>query len=954
MRHVARLSAILALALPAGASAAPLATGPDGWLGTFRVTSTAERDPRTCAGCRVVASADERLDLPRVARGARTLDLSFVARTSRPTALHLFVGLRGELEVLVDGRPLARFTRWVDRVDERHVALPLTNEHVITLRTTRVDDDTWTLRLRLLDETFAPGPGEVSLDVGPLSEDEARRLAREAVSAHERRELAGVDVVALTAGASDPSNDSRSNDSNANDSNANESNGNDPRASTNAPPLPFATPIARLSIGAVAGAVVAPIELRLGDRTQPLRIARGRYEHVTLDVPLGTRGGLPIDLRVDDSPIAVGAGVALDRPLLDALAELARALDAPESTSLSPVSRASATWRMREALRVVEVGDPDARWRAWLASETRDAARAIRAGRDPFATRAGYQRLAHPSALDGTPQPFELFVPPGRAPRTGWPVLITLHGFKGNNGDYFRNTFGLERDWRGGESLDEHGRNGVPPSGAWGGVGPVPTHGPMIVIAPEARGQTHYRHAGEIDVLEALAAVRARHPVDPRRLYVTGGSMGGTGAIYLPYRNPDLFAASAALAGYHDQRVRQDTHHEALTDVERFLVAERSDVDWAPNGLHLPTLLVRGTRDRPLEWTRALATRLRELRFPFEHREPELGHNVWTETYANGAIFTWLGRHARAATPHHVRLRTGRERTDHAHWIRDVARGTPDRFAEVEAHVGDTHVDLTTRDVAALTLAPPPELVPSPLPVRVDGVDLGVSVRGGTPLELVRDGVTWRVGSLDRSGRKRAGASGPIRDVYHDRLVFVVGTLDPTQTWMNRRVAEHWAHPVGWDTAYPIVDDVDVTPAQIEHATLVLIGGPRSNDLVARWRRQLPLRFDGDAIVVGDERHAGAEVGAVFVAPHPDFDGRAVLVIAGTTPLGTWRATFLPDLLPDYVVFDERVENARGQWSCGGARRDDGSPNFAEPVPCAYRAHGFFGMRWELPPPATR
>jgi hypothetical protein len=54
----------------------------------------------------------------------------------------------------------------------------------------------------------------------------------------------------------------------------------------------------------------------------------------------------------------------------------------------------------------------------------------------------------------------------------------------------------------------------------------------------------------------------------------------------------------------------------------------------------------------------------------------------------------------------------------------------------------------------------------------------------------------------------------------------------------------------------------------------------------------------------------------------------------------------LPDLLPDYVVFDERVENARGQWSCGGARRDDGSPNFAEPVPCAYRAHGFFDMHW--------
>lgn len=936
---------IFAVLLPARANATPLATGPDGWLGTFRSSPTSRsptrldtpNDPRTCTDCPVIVSPTERLDLARLApRGARALDLSFIARTDRATTLHLFLGLRGNVEVLVDGRSIASFTRWVDRADERHVAVALSGEHVITLRASRLDDDDWTLRARLLDDRFVPGPGDVTLDVGALTDDDARRLARRAVTVTERRTLAGVDVVALTAGPHAPP-------STAPTSTA--------PTSTTASEPPFATPIAELTIGPLAGGVVAPIVLQLGDTSIPLVPARGRFALVSRSVPLGTRGGLPITLRVDDGVLPVGAGVALDRPLLDALAELAVALAAPSSSPLSSISRASATWRLREAQRVVDVGDPDARWRAWLADEARDAARAIRAGRDPFATRAGYQRLAHRSVLDGTPQPFELFVPPGRAPRTGWPVVITLHGFKGNNGDYFRNTFGLERDWRGGESLDDHGRNGTPPSGTWGGLGPVPTHGPMIVIAPEARGQTHYRHAGEVDVLEALEAVRARHPVDPRRLYVTGGSMGGTGAIHLPYRHPDLFAASAALAGYHDQRVRQDTHHEALTESERFLVAERSDVDWAENGFHLPTLLVRGTRDRPLEWTRALASRLRTLRFPFEHREPALGHNVWTETYANGAIFTWLGRHVRVATPHHVHLRTGRERTDHAHWIRDVARAAPDRFAEIEAHVGDDHVEVTTQGVAALTLAPTSELVTAPLRVRIDGVDLGVILSGDAPLSLVREGETWRVGSLDPIGRKRAGVSGPIRDVYHDRLVFVVGTSDPTQAWMNRRVAEHWAHPVGWDTAYPIVDDVDVTPEQIEHATLVLIGGPRSNDLVARWRRELPLRFDGDAILVGDTRHAGPEVGAVFVAPHPDVEGRAVLVIAGSAPLGTWRAMFLPDLLPDYVVFDERVQNARGQWSCGGARRDDGSTNFAEPVPCVYRAHGFFGMQWELRAP---
>jgi len=93
----------------------------------------------------------------------------------------------------------------------------------------------------------------------------------------------------------------------------------------------------------------------------------------------------------------------------------------------------------------------------------------------------------------------------------------------------------------------------------------------------------------------------------------------------LPFRHPDLFASSAALAGYHDQRVRQDTAQDALAPWERFLRAERSDVDWAENALHLPMLLVRGTRDRPLAWTTSLAARLGVLRYRFEHRSRRAG-----------------------------------------------------------------------------------------------------------------------------------------------------------------------------------------------------------------------------------------------------------------------------------------------------------------------------------------
>ncbi|MFM7411593.1 MAG: alpha/beta fold hydrolase, partial [Planctomycetota bacterium] len=43
--------------------------------------------------------------------------------------------------------------------------------------------------------------------------------------------------------------------------------------------------------------------------------------------------------------------------------------------------------------------------------------------------------------------------------------------------------------------------------------------------------------------LAALDAVLAREPVDPRRIYLTGLSMGGYGSWELAARHPDRFAA---------------------------------------------------------------------------------------------------------------------------------------------------------------------------------------------------------------------------------------------------------------------------------------------------------------------------------------------------------------------------------------------------------------------------
>lgn len=831
-----------------------------------------------CDAPPVIASADTRLPLDELtAASAKSVYLGATLLAARETTLHLMLGLRGGARVFVDGREIAagvsedRFRR--DRV---LATLPLREgEHRLVVRFDRPEQGRWRGAVRVLGADFLPGSADVALAVGALSEERMEALAAEAVRIDEHHELASEG------------------------------------------------PVVRIRAHLPGGGLRRAVALRIGEDALTLehedRLHGTRHD---VTVPMPARGGLQLDAQVGERQLRLGERLSSDRRALEAAQQLGSLLErAPDS------ARAPIAWRRDELLRVVDDGDGDQAWRNTLQAEARRIEGTIDRGRDPFDPVRGYERMAFFSRLDGTAQMYELFVPPAYRPNASrtWPLLVTLHGYTGNAGDYFRNTFGLPRDAANGETLIAHGRHGQ-----------APTQGPMIVIAPTGRGQSYYRHAGEIDVLEAIEDVRRRFPrIDPARIYITGGSMGGTGAAYLPYRHPDLFAASAALAGYHDQRVREDTNHDALSEPERFLQAHRSDIDWAENGLHLPMLLVRGLQDRPVEWTRCLVRRLNELGYRCEHREPDLGHNVWTETYADGAIFRWLGPHRRPSHPTHVRLRTARERTREAWWVRVEQRAAVDRFAEVDARIDDGAIVATIADAQAVTFSPGPPLVEEGAPLRVRVGEQ--HIEGPAPLTIERTERGWQrtTRRYPLEGARREGLDGPIRSIYHEKLTFVVGTQSPEHTFVNRLVARHWARPKGWIIDYPIVDDVDVTDAMIQDSALVLIGPPSSNSILARIAGRLPIRI-GDTIRVGEEHHRGPEVGTAFVAPNPLAPRRMVLVIAGLDPLGTWRSTSLPDILPDYVVYDVRIAPARDQWACGGTG-------------CEYRTHGFFDMHWRLP-----
>jgi predicted esterase len=454
-----------------------------------------------------------------------------------------------------------------------------------------------------------------------------------------------------------------------------------------------------------------------------------------------------------------------------------------------------------------------------------------------------------------------------------------------------------------------------------------------------------YRELGEDDVMRVLDLVRRIYPIDPDRVSITGPSMGGIGTAAIAFRHPDVFSAAAPLCGYHSYFVRRDVLGRPMRPWERVLAEERSNVEWAVNGEHLPLWIVHGTQDLPEANSGVLIERYEQLHYDVKHDHPNLGHNVWQTTYEEMKGGKWLVSHARVAHPRHVRFRTVRLRDGDDAWVHVAALAAPDAWGDVDARVASrTALRLTTRGVAELRLDRDASLVDPTVEtmVAIDGVTL--TFDSGEPIELHRDGGAWSKGAAREDGpipRKSGEITGPIRDAYHAPLLFVYGADDPAQTRANEEVARAWA-TIRWGTSvkYPVMSDAEFAlrgEALANDHALFLVGNAKSNRLVRELEPEFPIAIDGDAVVLGGPSGAhvrGAQVGAAFIRPNPKRLDRYVVVIEGVDALGTWRSLSLPDLIPDFVVWDDALAPSRGQVLLGAG---------------SVRAGGFFGNDWSLP-----
>jgi predicted peptidase len=207
--------------------------------------------------------------------------------------------------------------------------------------------------------------------------------------------------------------------------------------------------------------------------------------------------------------------------------------------------------------------------------------------------------------------PYRLFTPKNYDPQRRYPLVLWLHGASGGGTDNAAQISGDQ----------------MPGTHTWTTPDRQARH-PAFVLVPQTDSLWWVadRTSPELSpdlgvVVEILDAVASAFPIDLKRVYVLGQSMGGKGAWILASNKPERFAAAILLC------------------------PEPGNITRAAGVATLPIWIFQGDADgrRYLEGSRALVAALRAAKGQPRYTEySHMGHDIWTHVFDEPELVPWL------------------------------------------------------------------------------------------------------------------------------------------------------------------------------------------------------------------------------------------------------------------------------------------------------------------------
>jgi predicted peptidase len=235
--------------------------------------------------------------------------------------------------------------------------------------------------------------------------------------------------------------------------------------------------------------------------------------------------------------------------------------------------------------------------------------------------------LARSVTVEGVARRYQVWVPAaygqveGSRPRLSgqrraavpykWPAILFLHG-SGERGDDGQKQISV--------GLGAALRDGK-------------VDAPAIVIFPQCPDNQRWVGAPRRIAIAALDAAEREFSIDPRRVALTGMSMGGAGAWILAAQYPKRWSALAPVCAYvHKPPNLPDADNPTSESYDEFARRLPKIPTWIFHGSDDPIVPVADSQ----EMARSLGVTAAYTEFP------HVGHNAWDPAYTTTRVVAWL------------------------------------------------------------------------------------------------------------------------------------------------------------------------------------------------------------------------------------------------------------------------------------------------------------------------
>ena len=533
-----------------------------------------------------------------------------------------------------------------------------------------------------------------------------------------------------------------------------------------------------------------------------------------------------------------------------------------------------------------------------------ERARELAEGHPAWTTATGLVVRGYISKIDQSVQPYGLVVPPSYSPNAPhrWRLDAWFHG---RSETLSQVNFLADRERSVGEFAPRD----------------------TIVLHLYGRYCNASKFAGEVDLFEALDAVKRQYPIDENRILDRGFSMGGASAWHIGAHYAGLWAAVAPGAGFSESEQYLKlklTGPGAVPEWEQKLFHLYDATDYAVNLYNTSTIAYNGEIDPQKQaadmMEHAMAEEgLRLIRIV----GPQTAHKYHPDSKVEmarmlDAIAEARPRSLSAQDPlHHLDPGIQPHEVGDCGWP-GAALGA--RARELPRSRATAASTWKHRNVTAFTLEMGPggcplDLARKPV-VAIDGQKLSAPGpmsdrswnmhfrKNRQPVERCRTRrrrrtctsamackapSTTRSWIVSSSSRLRARRMAPA----------IAGWVASEE----KRAISEWRRQFRGDAQ--VRDDQDVTDADIASSNLVLWGDPGSNRLLARIADRLPIKWTADGIAAHGARYPATDA-PILVYPNPLNPKKYVVLNSGFTFREADYASnaMQTPKLPDFAIVD--------------------------------------------------